>query len=114
VKWCAYYLDGSRRTDLDGSVFDAPGGYVLVVAQENRAHGRVILASPWKGYFCWTGEEWWECDAMGYALYMLQPGERKVLFGTNAPDEIYNAAVARAVADDYLPRKTAIRATERC
>jgi hypothetical protein len=114
LRFRIYYADGSIYSDSDGSPFDAPGGNALVIAQENHAHGRVILASPFKGYFCWSGAEWWECDAFGFMQYMLAKGERKVVFGTNAYDAVYNAAVARAVADDYLPRKSAMRQGESC
>lgn len=85
-----------------------------MIAQEDAEHGRVLLASPMKGYFCWTGTEWWECDQVGYMLYMLDLGPRKVIFGTNAANGVYRAAVARAVADEYLPPKTAMRAGEQC
>jgi hypothetical protein len=108
MKWCAYYGDGSKFSYLDGNVKDVPPAGVQYVAQEDSTHGYVALSNF--DYYLWDdrgdGEKWYCADIVGYWLYMLKPGWKKVLFGEWIGDSRYEEISKQVSNDIQVARKT--------
>lgn len=83
-RWAIYYGDGSVYTDRDGSPFDAPGGNVQVIMQQ-QDNGRWTPLSGADSNvpvdcYRWNGEAWTACQYMDLPQYFLaHRGPQKVL-----------------------------------
>lgn len=111
AKWLIFYGDNTTFSDQDGPPDQVPSNNVQVIAVEDEDCGRVLLNS--KDYYWWTGNTWKTGDIFGLYDYLLQPGWKRVLFGRTIDNHEYQAILAKAGENNYLPSKSARRSWER-
>ena len=97
------YYDGGET--YDGDPYYAPGTGVLVIAQEDKNHGRRL--ELFKDYFIWTDWGWVGVNEVGFYDYLQSPGPKKVLFGRFVETEYFYSVVKKANDDQELPERTA-------
>lgn len=101
MNWRIYYSDDEVISSLDTTPWAVERrADVQVIAQESKDHGWRTKSG--KGYYVWDdrggGAEWFGTDIFGLHHYLLQPGYKCVLFGTEIDKtrfyEIFNRARA--------------------
>lgn len=111
MKWCIYYSDGSIFTHEDGGPEDAPSIDVQYIAQEDKNVGFVSFCG--RDYYHWDEGRWWRADQIGFLLYMMKPGWKKVLFGEMISEERFTEISRRVSEDIQIQRKTGYMPWER-
>lgn len=86
MTWFIYYGDGS----VISSVFADPYSLsvrsdVQVIIQPDDKH--VWYSQSGDDYYIWRDNRWWGVDQFGLYDYLLQPGEKCVLFGRTITNE---------------------------
>lgn len=111
MNWKIYYDDGSTYSNQNGEIFFAPGQGVEVISYEDTEVGRRILH---RADYYWPTEFGFGFGDM-FALYeyLLSPGPKKVLFGKTISDCQFQNILKAAIADDYLPPKSAKHSLEK-
>lgn len=104
MPWAVYYADGTRATDADTAVESVPTRGVIVVAESDPDTGRILLHGD--DYY-WYDDGWFGGDIFGLWDYLARPGMKRVLFGRSVVADQYEAVMAQAREDDYLPERTA-------
>jgi hypothetical protein len=90
--WKVYYSDGSAIGSDEISPFKIERrADIQVIVQESTEHNWITTCAY--DFYLWDtkGKEtrWWGADQFGFYHYMLQPGEKCVLFGTMLDKETY-------------------------
>jgi hypothetical protein len=115
MKWQIYYSDGSTFNELDGLAEQAPAVGVQVIAQADKDLNFTAISGD--DYYVWDdkggGFRWWGADHIGFILYMIQPGWRKVLFGEMIDGEKFTEIHRHASEDLQVGRKTGFAPWER-
>lgn len=107
MKWKIYYTDGSTYSDQDGSPFDAPALHVQVIVVEEPAVGRFLIAQ--RDRYWWDPERnsWFGGDTQGEFQNNLKKGPKATLYGEFVWNHEYQNCIKAALADPYLPPKSA-------
>lgn len=115
MKWILHYSSGATFSDQDGSVYDAPGLDVQLIAMEDPEHGRYHQAGS--DCYVWDdrgdGERWWGVDKFGLWEYLKDPGPKKVVFGRTITNAAFQKIFHDAEKHGYIPAHTAFRSDER-
>jgi len=115
VKWQIYYSDSSTFSNRDGAAEYAPAIGVQVIAQEDRDHNFTAISGD--DYYCWDnkggGYKWWGADHIGFILYLMKPGFKKVLFGEMIDGDKFTEIHRRVSEDLQVGRKTGYAPWER-
>jgi len=93
--WLIYYGDGV----VTGSEVTDPYSLykrsdVQVIIQPDPSH--VWYSQCGDDYYIWHSRRWWGVDQFGLYDYLLQPGEKCVLFGRTITNERFNQIFAQA------------------
>lgn len=98
MSWAIYYSDGTTVTSAEFTPFEIPRrADVQVIVQQSADHNWVTRSG--KDYYVWDdrgGWKWFGVDIFGLHHYLLQPGRRCVLFGTEIDSAQFNAIFNRA------------------
>jgi len=88
--WLIYYGDGVVLSDKDHTPFTLPKrADVQVIIQPDPKY--VWFSQCGDDYYVWRGDRWWGVDHFGLYDYLLQPGEKCVLFGRTIDNEDFHA-----------------------
>lgn len=108
MRWSVLYKDGSTFTSEDGTPADAPGHFVVGVAQEAERTGMgPQFEAP---YYVFDVEEfggWRGLSESGFHQYMGVPGPKVVKLGYYVPTEAYREMVEQLRAGGLLPARSA-------
>jgi hypothetical protein len=107
VRWRIYYGDDSTFSDEDGDPSQAPALDVQVVAVADETVGRFFYSQRDYYWYDTDGGVWYAADLFGLWDYLARPGWKRVLFGRTRPRAEFEAVFRQAMADDYLPVKSA-------
>ena len=115
MNWKIYYNDGSTYSDHDGDAFDAPGRGVQVIVIVDKDHGWRTQCGEHNYVWDKRGRysAWWGCNDTGLLLYLLDPGPRKVIFGTQISRREFDMIFGKASQDPDFPEKTSYASGER-
>ena len=101
-----FYADG---TTYAGDPYLAPAWGVLVIVEDDKDHGRRMVAQG--DYFCLDyrgdGLRWCPVDFIGMIDYLGQPGVKRVLIGRLVSQELWSDTYQRALVDPDFQPKTA-------
>lgn len=113
MQWKIWYSDKTTYTSLDGGPEEAPANNVQVIVQSSKDHGWQALSNS--HFYIWRYGRWWTVDMQGFGLfqYLLEPGWKRVLFGSQILDDDYNHIWYLAMNDPDMPPKTGGSKTER-
>ena len=107
MRWCIYYVDGTRFDNTDGAPEDAPGWGVAAVVQADSVIGAAVHHQHDFYFFAQEFGGWYACDIWGASQYFARPGTKIVKLGDVMPTEAYRALVESLHADPKLPHKSA-------
>ena len=102
--WKIYYSD-STYSDEDGPPELAPKRNVQTIAVADKTVGRRIERG--NDFYIYTDHGWRGCDQFGLFDYLIDPGNKIVLFGRSLAYDEYCAVLSRATQDPDLPPKSA-------
>lgn len=101
-----YYDD---FTTYVGDPYYAPVMGVLVIAEEDKEHGKRLIQNA--DYYLWDdrgeGNQWWEADFIGLVDYLIKPGPKRVLIGRLVSNYVHQKVFDMAYHDKDFPEKTA-------
>ena len=107
--WVVFYGDGETFSSDDGTPDEAPSLDIQVIAQADETVGSKLLIH--KEYYWYEGNRWYGGELFGLYDYLVR--SRRAKFGRYVSDEVYNAAVGRAMTDTRLTAKSAVHPSER-
>jgi hypothetical protein len=116
MRWKIFYSDGSTFSCEDGSCSLAPGNYVQVIVQEDPDHNWSTLSE--RDFYLWDarggeGPCWWGADIFALHTYLVEPGLKKVLFGTETSNKRFAEIFKMAYNDPEWGKKAAFGRKER-
>ena len=111
-----YYGNGETFSSQTAPPFLIPKrNDVQVIVQESDNHGWFTQAM--NDYYVWdnrgNGWRWWGVDIFGLYDYLLEPGNKCVLFGRTIEGDEFNEIFKRASEDTDFPKKTSFANKER-
>lgn len=112
--WRIYYTDNDVLASSYATPFNITRrADVQVIVQENKDSNWVTLSGY--DYYMWDdrggGFRWFGGDQFGLYHYLLQPGEKCVLFGTHIDNDRFREIFDRARAE--MGEKTTFKREER-
>ena len=117
LMWKIYYGDGNTFSSQDSTAWMIlKRNNVQVIVQEDDNHGWFTQAQT--DYYVWDnrgggGWRWWGVDIFGLYDYLLEPGEKCVLFGRTIEKDEFSEIFKRASEDTDFPKKTSFANKER-
>ena len=112
MRWKIYY-SGATFSDLDGSAYDAPARDCQMIACSDQDHGWYLCRSDHYYWYLPDSDLWQGGDMFGLFDYLIEPGQKRVLFGRTISNDEFQAVLSLATNDPDLPQKTAWRPGER-
>ncbi len=111
LRWRIYYGDGTTFDARDGGAFEAPARNVQMIAVADPDHGWYLCRS--NDFYWWLPNDTWQGgDMFGLFDYLIEPGQKRVLFGRTIGHEAFAAIKPRAYEDPDIPQKTGWRPGE--
>jgi hypothetical protein len=113
IRWRVYYGDGSIYDDDNGEAWDAPTRNVQFVLTSSPEHNWDLCR--FYDYYWYLPEldRWSGGDIFGLFDYLIEPGQKKVLFGRTITNAEFQKVFDRACADQSAPMKTGWQLRER-
>lgn len=103
MDYTIYYGNESTYTSDDGPPEQAPkrGVQVIIQGTEDGTDPELLGAM---GYYWWDFEHdlWLSGDVFGFYDYMIQPGEKVVLFGRTLTNKEYQSIRDRAIQEGLI------------
>ena len=107
LAWRIFYDDGSTFDSGNGGPHNAPAFGVMCIVYPHELVGRKILTRHDWYYFAVEAGEWWGSDIFGLLDRLLHRLPTVgVCAGRNAPDIIYQYALAQADKDTDFSLKS--------
>lgn len=109
VKWCIFYVDGSRYDNTDGPPEEAPGSGVAAVVQQDDTVGASVHYHHLRDFYVFAEEYggWAALDVFGLSQYLADPGFKIVKLGKFMTTEGYKKLIRDIREDPSLPSKSA-------
>lgn len=110
--WRIYYSDNTTISSEEHTPFSLDKrADIQVIIQDSPEHGWVTVCGD--HFYVWddrgSGPKWWGVDRFGLDHYLLQPGEKCVIFGISIDNdrfrEIFNRATAELGKKHIFDRK---------
>ena len=113
MKCSIYYGNGTIVKDEDCLPENVPKRDVQVVLVESERVGRRV--ERMSDFYIWTPERggWRGVDNFGLFDYLIDPGEKIVLFGRTLSTDDFSDIMVKATQDPYLPAKSGKEVGER-
>lgn len=112
MNWKVYYSDDDTISSEETTPFEiTKRADVQVIVQDNIDHGWATLCGT--DYYVWddrhSGLRWWGVDQFGFYHYLLQPGDKCVLFGISIDNkrfrEIFDRARGEREKSGFVPNE---------
>lgn len=120
MDWVIYYSNGSTISSDEKTPFSLQGTLeragVQVIIQPSYGHGWVTMTGD--HFYVWddrgSGLKWWGADKFGFHHYLLQAGEKAVIFGETVDNHVFSDIFERARKDlSFLQPKEVFTRNER-
>lgn len=107
MNWIIHYGDGSRYTDEDGDVFDAPALNVQAIScrTDDPISAKGFYTVFRFDYYWWEPPDWFGGEIFGLFDYLSRPGEKKVVFGRTIGNAEHQAIIDAACTSRELERR---------
>jgi len=110
MRWKIFYGDGSTYT---GDPYTAPARNVQAIIADDEHHGWHCVRTCDYYWYLPDLDLWQGGDMFGLFDHLIEPGQKRVLFGRTLGNQEFADVMAMAYDDPDLPPKTGWRPNER-